>query len=288
MKFFIVDVFAASKYQGNPLAVLIPDREINTTEMQQIAKEINFSETAFIMSGKQVDGGYDVRIFSPDVELPFAGHPTLGTAFVISQVYEGGLATNVLLNLSVGQIPVTIDRNELTMKQNQPTFGRIFADSNDVTAMLSLQMSDIDERFPIQVVSTGLPSLIIPVKALAALQKCRVHHERYQTFLDHQIKANVLLFAPGENDPSTQLHVRVFVDESGFFEDPATGSANGNLAAYLLSHQYFGLSKIQYHVVQGVEMGRPSLINVDAELDADKFQLYVGGKVFFVAKGDWE
>ena len=288
MKFFIVDVFAASKYQGNPLAVLIPDREINTTEMQQIAKEINFSETAFIMSGKQADGGYNVRIFSPDVELPFAGHPTLGTAFVISQVYESGLATKILLNLSVGQIPVTIDENELTMKQNQPTFGRVFVDSSDVTDMLSLQMSDIDERFPIQVVSTGLPSLIIPVKTLAALQKCRVHHELYQAFLDHQLKANVLLFTPGENGSSIPLHVRVFVDESGFFEDPATGSANGNLAAYLLSHQYFGLSKTHYHVVQGVEMGRPSLINVDAELDADEFQLYVGGKVFLVAKGDWD
>ena len=108
MQFYIVDVFANKKYQGNPLAVLIPDRPIDTSEMQLIAKEIHFSETTFIMSGKKPDGGYDVRIFSPDVELPFAGHPTLGTAFIISKIMEGGSTNTIRLNLQVGQIPVTV------------------------------------------------------------------------------------------------------------------------------------------------------------------------------------
>src|SRR4051812_16448895 len=109
MDFYIVDVFAEKKYQGNQLAVLVPDRNLTTEEMQQIAKEIHFSETTFIMSNKQENDGYDVRIFTPDVEIPFAGHPTLGTAYIINQIMENGNASNVVLNLPVGQIPVVFN-----------------------------------------------------------------------------------------------------------------------------------------------------------------------------------
>ena len=288
MQFFIVDVFAGAKYQGNPLAVLIPDRPIDTDEMQQIAKEIHFSETTFIMSGKKANGGYDVRVFSPDVELPFAGHPTLGTAFVIAREFEQGKADTVLLNLKVGQIPVRLQGDQLTMTHNQPEFGPLLVDSHQVAEMLQLQEDDLDKSFPIEVVSTGLPSVIVPLNSLAALQSCRVHADKYRHFLEHTVKANVLLFARGEDEVVPQLRVRVFVDESGYYEDPATGSANGNLAAYLLSHDFFGTSAIDYLAVQGVEMGRPSLLKIDAELVRDRYQIRVGGKVFLVAKGDWE
>lgn len=288
MQFFIVDVFANAKYQGNPLAVVIPDRPIETTEMQQIANEIHFSETTFIMSGKKENGGYDVRIFSPEVELPFAGHPTLGTAFVISKMIENGTSPTVWLNLKVGQIPVTVSEDEWTMHQNQPTFDRIIENTHQVAEMVNLHASDIDDRFPIQVTSTGLPSLIVPLKSLSALQKCQVDHHQFQVFMEHQIKANVLLFTRDESASTPQLRVRVFVDETGFFEDPATGSANGNLAAYVLKHRYFRSNHVQYKVLQGVEMGRPSLLNVDASIQEGLYQLLIGGKVCFVAKGDWE
>ncbi len=288
MQFYIVDVFANAKYQGNPLAVLIPDRPIDTSEMQQIAKEIHFSETTFIMSGKKPDGGYDVRIFSPDVELPFAGHPTLGTAFIISNMIEKGPTATIRLNLQVGQIPVTITDDEWTMQQNQPTFGVMLKDTKQVAEMVHLHEDDIDDRFPIEVTSTGLPSVIVPLKNLSALQKCRVNHDLFQDFMDHQMKANILLFTRDEEALSPQLRVRVFVDESGFFEDPATGSANGNLAAYVIKHRYFDADSILYEVLQGVEMGRPSLLKVNASQTEGKYQLLVGGKVFLVAKGDWE
>ncbi len=288
MQFYIVDVFANKKYQGNPLAVLIPDRPIDTSEMQLIAKEIHFSETTFIMSGKKPDGGYDVRIFSPDVELPFAGHPTLGTAFIISKIMEGGSTNTIRLNLQVGQIPVTVLDDEWTMQQNQPTFGMMLKAAKQVAEMVNLHEEDIDDRFPIEVTSTGLPSVIVPLKSLSALQKCRVNHDQFQDFMDHQIKANILLFTRGEETATPQLRVRVFVDESGFFEDPATGSANGNLAAYVIKHRYFGADSINYEVLQGVEMGRPSLLKINASQSEEEYQLLVGGKVFLVAKGDWE
>lgn len=129
MKFYIVDVFSEKKYQGNQLAVLIPNSEISTVEMQQIAREINFSETAFILSAKSSNGGYDVRIFTPHTELPFAGHPTLGTAFVIQQFLEKNASEQIILNLNVGQIPVIFseeNHDDLMMQQREPTFSQIF------------------------------------------------------------------------------------------------------------------------------------------------------------------
>src|SRR4051794_16692964 len=123
MKYYIVDVFAENKYEGNPLAVFLPDKEIDTAEMQKIAREINFSETTFIMSGLKENGGYDVKIFSPDSELPFAGHPTIGTAYVIKNLLESTVKTEINLNLTVGQVPVVFEDQYAWMTQNQPEFG---------------------------------------------------------------------------------------------------------------------------------------------------------------------
>ena len=124
MKFYIADCFAEAKYQGNQLAVLIPDRPVDDGEMQRIAIETGFSETAFIMSGRRSNGGYDVRIFTTSCEVPFAGHPTLGTAYVIREILESGCPSKVILNLKAGQIPVefTPDGRGI-MTQNQPVFG---------------------------------------------------------------------------------------------------------------------------------------------------------------------
>ena len=287
MKFYLLDVFAERKYQGNQLAVLIPEREISPTEMQQIAREINFSETAFIMSDKQPNGGYDVRIFTPDVEVPFAGHPTLGTAFVIGKVLEQGMGEQVLLNLQVGQIPVKIQGNELTMEQKQPSFGEIIGDVGQVAQVLQIAESDIDTRYPIQVVSTGLPSFIVPLKTADAVRRCCLHHDRFQYFITHTGKANLLVFAPQSNSEDLELRVRVYTDDTGFFEDPATGSANGNLAGYLLQHNFFAKNKLHYRVRQGYEMGRPSLLQIKAEKINETFRIQVGGKVFLIATGEW-
>jgi len=284
MKFYIVDVFAEQKYQGNQLAVLLPDREISTREMQQIAREINFSETTFIMSGKLGNGGYDVRYFTPDVEIPFAGHPTLGTAYVIRQFLEQGEGGNVVLNLPVGPIPVTFDSDVLTMEQNGPEFSHIVEDRGSIADILKISAGDIREDYPVQVVSTGLPSLIVTLKSLDAVCSCTVNHELYQDFIDNVFKCNLLVFAPeGEG----LVRVRVFVDDPGFVEDPATGSANGNLAGYLLKYNFFGSSNIRYDVNQGEQIGRPSLLRIAAELTGETYSIKVGGKVFLIAEGTW-
>lgn len=289
MLFYMVDVFAEQKYRGNQLAVLLPDREISTSEMQQIAKEFQFSEITFIMSGKKTDGGYDVRIFTPDVEIPFAGHPSLGTAYVIRHLFEQHHNDPILLNLGVGQIPVTFTPGEeqvLWMTQKQPEFGDVIAPSL-IADVLQISAEDIDTSFPIQVVSTGLPAVIVPVKTLEAAQRCAVHHQKFERFLKEVADANILVVTQETFHEANDLHVRVFVNDTGYYEDPATGSANGNLAGYLLEHKVFNKSQIQLRVEQGYSIGRDSLLLIDATENNGEFEIKIGGKVFLVAKGEW-
>ena len=284
MKFYIVDVFAEQKYQGNPLAVFLPDSDVSTEEMQKIAREVNYSETTFIVSGKCENGGYKVRYFTPDVEIPFAGHPTLGTAFIIRQMLEEGKSDKIILNLPVGPIPVTFGADVLTMEQNAPEFGLIVDEPGIIADILKIGAADIDGKTPIQVVSTGLPSLIVPLKSLDAIERCAVDHFLYQKFIDNVEKCNLLVFAP---ESEGVVRVRVFVDDPGFVEDPATGSANGNLAGYMLKYNCFGSKKIKYNVNQGAQIGRPSLLRVDAEKSDGTYMIKVGGKVFLIADGNW-
>lgn len=286
MRFFIVDVFAERRYAGNPLAVFLLDSDVPAAEMLQIAREIHFSESTFITPGLR-DGGFDVRIFTPDREIPFAGHPTLGTAFVIRNLLGWTSADRVVLNLGVGQIPVDIDGEVLTMQQKPPAFDRVIDDRARIASILSIDAGDLDARFPVQIVSTGLPSVIVPLKTRNAVGRCAIRHDLYQRFLDEGTQAALLVFAPEPENPQNDLRVRVFVDDYGFFEDPATGSANGNLAGYLLEHRYFDRTAIEYRVEQGYEMGRPSLLRVAAEKTGDDFVIRVGGRVFPVASGEW-
>ena len=192
MKFYIVDCFAEAKYQGNPLAVLIPDRPVSDAEMQRIAIEIGFSETTFIMSGRQADGGYDVRIFTTSCEVPFAGHPTLGTAYVIREMLEGGRPPRVLLNLRAGQIPVDFATDGAgVMTQNQPVFGEILPRDAAVAAV-SLSVDDVRDDFPVQWVSTGLEAVITPLRSVEVLERCRVNYDERQRFIDRHYACSLL------------------------------------------------------------------------------------------------
>lgn len=283
MKFYIVDCFAQAKYQGNQLAVFVPDRPVSDREMQQIANEMGFSETSFILSGKQPDGGYDVRIFTPAVEVPFAGHPALGTAYVIQTRFENSAAQEIRLNLKAGQIPVFVDGSGLAMRQNQPEFG-ITIEKSAVAPALSIREEDIRDDYPVQEVSTGLEAVIVPLKTVEALERCRVDHDRLHAFHQAYRKCNVLAFVP----QGAGLRVRVFMDDPGFLEDPATGSANGDLAAYLLYHRFFAGSELSYTVSQGGEMGRPSTLLVRAGLQNGVYTIYVGGQAHIIASGQWE
>jgi trans-2,3-dihydro-3-hydroxyanthranilate isomerase len=283
--FYIVDIFAERKYAGNQLAVFRDAGALSSDEMQCIAREINFSETTFILSDKPRDGGFDVRIFTPREEVPFAGHPTIGTAHIIHTMILQGKTDAVVLNLQVGQIPVTFGQDGFSwMKQIQPTFGQEH-DPAVLAAALSLNVAEMDKRFPIQEVSTGLPFFIVPLKNLAALQKAKVQQERYFDLIRDTVAKGILVFCPEPHEPRNDISVRVFVDYYGVPEDPATGSANGCLAGYLVQHRYFRHDKIDIRSEQGYEIGRPSLLLLKAAQTDGGIDIYVGGQSILVAQG---
>jgi len=283
MKFYIVDCFAQQKYQGNQLAVFLPEEELSTEEMQKIALEMHFSEVSFICSGKQADGGYRVRIFTPDTEVPFAGHPTLGTAYIIWKFLEKEQSDRVLLNLNAGQIPVAVEGDTLIMSQNPPEYGET-VDKTILAEILSVDVGLIRDDFPVQWVSTGLAAYLIPMVNADAVKQCRVNHERFEHFFLEHDKCSLLMFSV-EGD--AQLKVRVFMDDTGFLEDPATGSANGDLAGYLLEHELLGGKDISYTVHQGAEARRPSTLYIRAKEADGKYSIEVGGCVYPVAEGNW-
>ncbi|MEG4114886.1 MULTISPECIES: PhzF family phenazine biosynthesis protein [unclassified Microcoleus] len=293
MNFYIVDVFAESKYAGNQLAVFCGAgvAELSEAQMLLIAREINYSETTFIRSPDPRDGGYDVRIFTPKKELPFAGHPTLGTAFVLQQEIIREKVDRVILNLAVGQIPVTFNyHNEsadiLWMRQNPPIFGRVLS-AESLANVLNLEPDEIDSNFPIQEVSTGVPFIIVPLKTLASLKKAQVNLDKYFELVDTTKAKEILIFCPETYSDLNDLSVRVFAHSLGIPEDPATGSANGCLAGYLVEHDYYGKAKIDVRVEQGYEIDRPSLLLLQAAKNEGQIAVLVGGKVVMVAKGEF-
>jgi trans-2,3-dihydro-3-hydroxyanthranilate isomerase len=285
--YYIVDVFAEKKYAGNQLAVFRRAGELSSDEMQNIAREINYSETAFILSDEQNNGGFDVRIFTPKEEVPFAGHPTLGTAHIIHSKIIQGKSNKLILNLKVGQIPVTFSEDGYSwMKQIQPIFGQRHK-AETLAGIIGVDFSEIDERFPIQEVSTGLPFFIVPLKNIRALKKAKIDKEKYFDLIKDTVAKGILVFCPETHESQSNISVRVFVDYYGVPEDPATGSGNGCLAGYLVKYRYFGGDAINIRSEQGYEIGRPSLLLLKAEQSGENINIFVGGKSVIVAQGEF-
>jgi len=291
LTFYIVDVFAVEKYTGNQLAVFTDAADLSEAQMQRIAKEINYSETTFITSKEILNGGYDVRIFTPNKELPFAGHPTLGTAYIIQREIIQEAVEKVNLNLQVGQIPVSWDNTGdagevLWMRQNPATFHQIL-DATALAPVLSLDVNEIDSRFPIQEVSTGIPFIVVPLKTHTSLKRIKINKDKYFELIENTDSKEILVFCPETYASENNLSVRVFAEYLGVPEDPATGSANGCLAGYLVNYSYFGDKSIDVRVEQGYEIGRPSLLLLRAREKGDNIEVSVGGKVVMVAKGEF-
>ncbi len=291
LDFFIVDVFAEAPLAGNQLSVFLDTADLSSEEMQRLAREMNYSETTFIPSSAPREGAYEVRIFTPSTEIPFAGHPTLGTAFLIQQELVREPVERVVLDLRCGRVPVDFTYRDgevdlLWMHQPEPSFGRVL-DAAAVHPVLGLDRSDLDERFPVQEASTGLPFIIVPLGSLAALQRAAVRRDAcFQLIAETQAKA-ILVFTPGA-ESGEDLTVRVFTDYYGVPEDPATGSANGSLAAYLCHHQVLGSDRVEVSVSQGANLGRPSRLFLRARRDAERIAVSVGGRVQRFARGRLE
>ena len=258
------DVFSSKPLEGNSLAVFFDARDLTDAEMQSIAKEMNLSETTFIIprdAAIERERGVRVRIFTVEEELPFAGHPTLGTAFALRG--DSG-ATEVALELNVGKVPVRFEEvpSQATfgeMTQVDPVFG-MQHDREAVARATGLRVEDFDSSLPIETVSTGLPYTVIPLKSLSGIQKLRVDLSRANDYME-KTGAKFFYFVARETiNPTARLHARMLFYNG---EDPATGSAAGCAAAWMVAH---GVAKSDERVLieQGLEMRRPSRIFVRA------------------------
>ncbi|MCP4755287.1 MAG: PhzF family phenazine biosynthesis protein [Proteobacteria bacterium] len=288
-RFFIVDVFGEERYSGNQLAVFLETEHLSDSEMQKLAREINFSETTFVLNDPPENGGYNVRIFTPEKEIEFAGHPTLGTAFVIQQHIIGRRVDRIDLELKAGRIPVyfadeDVENATLWMDQIEPEFGDSY-NVDVISDILTLHENDIDTRYPVQEVSTGLPHIIVPVVNLEALKTIKIERDRYFHLVDPAWAKCILAFSPEGYNESHDVAARMFADYFGVPEDPATGSGIGCLAAYLVKHDYFQSDTVDLKAGQGYEVGRPSLLMLKAHQEDEKIAVSVGGKVVSIAEG---
>ena len=273
--------------------------DISTETMQVMAKETTFAESTFINTKtSSIETGFDVRIFTTEQEIPFAGHPTLGTAFVIAEQIIKKPIEQVVLNLGIGKIPVDFVANTLWMKQINPIFREEYA-TDELAEVLGIQKSDMMSEFPILEVSTGLAFLIIPVKNLSAIQTMKPNTDKIQDFLvKHQLyktnnptgkSVNFFIFTKETYSPANQLNGRMFMLEDGILkEDSATGSANGCLLGYLLKTNFLGTDNIQISVEQVYEIPRPSILYHDGQkISETNLSVKIGGKVQWVSKGMW-
>jgi trans-2,3-dihydro-3-hydroxyanthranilate isomerase len=300
IKFYILDVFAREKYAGNQLAVFVDlNKQLSSDQMLQITREINFAESTFVRSIED-DGSFGVRIFTTEYEVPFAGHPTLGTAYILAKHLSKKPVDEIVLRLKKGDIPVAIsnsselDESRFTMQQVQPEFGVMFT-ANTVSNAFDIPLNDFDASMPIQDVNTGLPYLIIFLKDLEGVTNLKLNAEKVEQFLIQEklFKSNNprglttnLFFVTRETvEKQHNYHTRMMVLEDGkIWEDAATGSANGCFLAYLLKHDKASQSVI---VEQGYEMGRKSILYLDGTLKEEKYILKVGGQVVPVSEGMW-
>jgi trans-2,3-dihydro-3-hydroxyanthranilate isomerase len=283
-----VDAFTDVPYAGNQLAVFPDGSGLSTVQMQTLAKEINYSETTFILAPENAEADFRVRIFTPACELPFAGHPTLGTAYAIMDVFDIWSEKKDILRLSmqVGVIPLHKEKGVIWMNQNRPEFFAQHADKRRVAGLFDLSPDDIVEELPVEEVSTGNRILIVPIKTLDAMERARGNVTKMKDFFKTGM-IGPYLFSLETTEPNTQIHTRFFAPHLGILEDPATGSAAGPLVGYLLKHEVFG-DRFEAVNEQGVEMGRRSLIMMRGSRAGDDYVIEIGGHCAYVGKAEFE
>ena len=298
LDYFVVDVFTETPLAGNPLAVVLNSCGLTTERMQAIAREFNLSETTFIerrSAALERAEGVRVRIFTTAEELPFAGHPTLGTASVLKMIAPEALAGDtVTLALKVGPVPVRFGPDAADavadssaifgeMTQREPEFGAEL-DAAEVAPLLGLALEDMDPALPPQVVSTGAPFAIVALKKFEALARLKVNQDAATAWLRERGARwfYVLARALNQNENPTKWQARM-----QFYggEDPATGSAAGCAISYLVARGAVP-SGARVHVRQGVEVGRPSDLFLSAKKDWSRVtDVHVAGSTILVAKG---
>jgi trans-2,3-dihydro-3-hydroxyanthranilate isomerase len=291
------DVFTDHLFGGNQLAVVLDGRGLSTDTMQAIAKEMNFSETTFVLPAEQPRTDVRLRIFTPGEELPIAGHPTIGSTFALARtgVIDRGRGEFVF-GLGAGPTPVTMtwqgdDLAFAWMTQGLPTFGDPIRDPARTASALSLSAAAVaGTGLPVQVISCGVPFVFVPLTTRSAVDSVVVDRSALQALFNaaNTSAHGVFVFTAQPGDKSATVYSRMFAPDIGVSEDPATGIASGPLGCYLVRHKIVPPKKAGAMIsLQGVKMGRPSYIHISIGIakDGDIASVRVGGEAVLAGEG---
>lgn len=292
-RFLICDVFTSQRFGGNQLAVLPEASGLSTEQMQQVAREFNFSESTFVLPSATCTR--QVRIFTPAAELPFAGHPNVGTAFVlasIGELGEIGNETTVTFDEKAGRVPVRVRRTDAgfhcTLSAPQPLAIGKSVDVSMVAKAVSIAPDDfVTATHRPQSVGVGLPFLLAEVRGRDVLERMKVNVAGFEALRAEGVPHDVLFYARAAGD--ADIRARMFAPLDGILEDPATGSANCALGAMLCHYTEAASGTFAWRIAQGVEMGRPSLLLAEADKrDGQVVAARIGGDSVLVADGSIE
>lgn len=293
----LVDVFTQQAFGGNQLAVFTEAEGVASPLMQMIAKEMNLSETTFVLPPDNPHHDHRVRIFTPAVELPMAGHPTIGTAFILAlaAVAKGKRPTVLTLEEGVGPITVAIEWQEdspayVQMTQPLPIFGARFTDAEVMARMLSVEPRAITETgLPMEVVSCGVPFLFVPLQRLQDVRSVQFRLDVWEQALHGFEAPQVFVFTQETETSAARVHCRAFAPALGIREDPATGGASGPLGCYLVKHGLITAdARGEAHCLseQGFEMGRPSFLHITiTQTNGTISKVQVGGQCYLMGEG---
>lgn len=270
-----LDVFTDKPFGGNPLAVFCDQAELPPALMRSIARELNLSETVFILPPRDTRALRRLRIFTPARELPFAGHPTIGAAHVLVEsgiaAIEGSTGAFVL-ELEVGLVPINVTRAEQTLPFLQLTAARLpetlpaVPPRAALARLLSLEENDVlGDRDFAQLLSCGVPFLFVPVRNRAALARARPNSAAWRDVLRGAGASEVFVFCRDPELPGSDVRARMFAPELGIIEDPATGSAAAAFGGYLAQREPAHTGTLRWVIEQGFEMGRPSILHVEVD-----------------------
>ena len=295
LHFHTLDVFTERTFGGNPLAVFPDAAHLSTDLMQHIAREMNLSETVFLGFPETKEGAARVRIFTPGVEVPFAGHPTIGTAVFLASLLAQPEENRVTLVLeeNIGLVPV-----DVLFEDSHPTFAQFTTamlpeyrpsphSATELAAMVGLAESDLcPEGLGLAMVSCGLPYHVVPVKSVSAIRRAVLDTARWRKLLAENWAHHVYLVCPEAEGEGVDVRVRMFAPGSGVPEDPATGSAAAALGGYLSAADGHKNGRLTWTIEQGLEVGRPSLLYVEVDrLGGEITAVRVGGHVIAVSQG---
>ena len=298
-RYHTADVFTDQPFGGNQLAVFPDARGIPEHRLLDVTREFNYSETTFVFPPADPAHTRRVRIFTPGGEVPFAGHPTVGTAHVLAETGEiplSGTTTRIVLEELVGPVPVTIRAEagrpvfaELSVAK-LPELGPPPPPSPSIAAALGLDDADLlGGAWPPRALSCGLPFLFVPVRDRAAVARARIRIEAWEAALAGSWAPEVFVFAMGGERPGSDVHARMFAPGLSVAEDPATGSANAALAGYLAARDPRRDGTLHWRVEQGFAMGRPSILEVEADVAGGEVTaVRVGGASVLVCSGEME